>query len=112
MSVQLSAGVSERLYRLAVGAGARRRRRALELAARIDPADMHPRVELVSRLGIIDCAVLEHAAEGRLDVVGRAAEPVVEIEMSEGGIEVVVIQQPDYAAAEPDAFPVGGRPGQ
>ena len=38
-----------------------------------------------------------------------AAEPVVEVEMAEGSIEVVPPHQADYAAAEPDAFRVSGR---
>ena len=38
-----------------------------------------------------------------------AAEPVVEIEVAEGGIEVVAPHQAHHAAAEPDAFRVSGR---
>ena len=38
-----------------------------------------------------------------------AAEPVVEIEMAKGGVEVVAPHQADHAAAEPDAFRVAGR---
>ena len=38
-----------------------------------------------------------------------AAEPVVEIEVAEGGIEVVAPHQAHHAAAEPDAFGVSGR---
>ncbi len=37
------------------------------------------------------------------------AEPVVEIEMAEGGIEIVTPQQADHPAAEPDAFGIAGR---
>ncbi len=38
-----------------------------------------------------------------------AAEPVVEIEMAERGIEVVAPHQADDPAAEPDAFGVAAR---
>src|SRR5262245_57489574 len=111
MSVQLSAGFSERLYSLAIGAGARRRRRASHLAGRVDPAGMHTAGELLGGLRI-DLAVLEHAAEGRLEVVSRAAEPVVEVDMAEGGIEVVAPKQAHHAPAEPDTFTVGRRSSQ
>ncbi len=49
------------------------------------------------------------AAERRLDVAAGAAEPVVEIEMAEGGVEIVPPHQADHAAAEPDAFGIAGR---
>ena len=57
----------------------------------------------------IDVALADHAAERRLDMRARAAEPVVEVEMAEGGVHVVPPQQPDHPAAEPDAFRVAGR---
>ena len=38
-----------------------------------------------------------------------AAEAVVEVEMAEGGIEVIPPHQPHHAPAEPDAFGVAGR---
>ena len=38
-----------------------------------------------------------------------AAEPVVEVEVAERGIEVVPPHQADHAAAEPDAFGIAGR---
>ena len=38
-----------------------------------------------------------------------AAEPVVEIEVAEGGVEVVDPHQSHDATAEPDAFGVAGR---
>ena len=38
-----------------------------------------------------------------------AAEPVVQIEVPERGIEVVAPHQADHAPAEPDAFGVSGR---
>ena len=57
----------------------------------------------------IDMALPHHAAERGLDVRARAAEPVVEVEMAEGGVHVVAPQQPHHPAAEPDAFGVAGR---
>ena len=47
--------------------------------------------------------------KARLDMAAGAAEPVVEVEVAEGGIEVVPPHQADHAAAEPDAFGVAGR---
>ena len=38
-----------------------------------------------------------------------AAEPVVEVEVPEGGVEVVAPHQAHYAATEPDTFGVTGR---
>ena len=60
----------------------------------------------------IDVALPDQAAESRLDMGARAAEPVVEVEMAEGGVEIVPPKQADHPAAEPDAFRVAGRPGE
>ena len=49
------------------------------------------------------------AAERRLHMSARAAETVVEIEVTERGIEIVPIHQLNDAAAEPDAFGIAGR---
>ena len=49
------------------------------------------------------------AAERRLDMAARAAKPVVEVEMAEGGVEIVAPHQNHDAAAEPDAFRISGR---
>jgi hypothetical protein len=48
------------------------------------------------------------AAERRLHMAAGAAEPVVKIEVTERGIEVVEPHQPHHAPAEPDAFRVAG----
>ena len=45
-------------------------------------------------------------------MAARAAEAVVQVEMAEGGIEIVAPQQADHPAAEPDAFGIAGRPPQ
>src|SRR5262245_39362673 len=108
MSVQLSVRPAEQLYRLAIGgAGRRGRRRALRLGAGVDPTAMHPPVEGVGRLGI-DGALPDDATESRLNVAGRAAEAVVQVEMAEGGIEIVAPEQADHPPAEPDAFRAAG----
>ena len=64
---------------------------------------MNPGVEALRRFRI-DVALADHAAERRLDVWPRATEPVVEIEMAEGGVHVIAPEQPDHAPAEPDAL--------
>ena len=60
-------------------------------------------------LGIDLAAKPGQAAERRLDMAAGAAEPVVEIEVTKGGIEIVEPHQAHDAAAEPDAFGVSGR---
>ena len=49
------------------------------------------------------------AAKGRLDVSARAAEPIIEVEMAKGGVEIVPPHQPHHAPAKPDAFRVPSR---
>ena len=85
------------------------RRGSLGLGARIDPAGVDAAVEGFGHLGVDLAAKAGQAAEGRLDMAAGAAEPVVEIEMAERGIEVVAPHQADHAAAEPDAFGVAAR---
>ncbi len=48
------------------------------------------------------------AAERRLDMPAGAAETVIEIEVTECGIEIVSEHELDHAAAEPDAFGIAG----
>ena len=60
---------------------------------------------------IHDRTLLHHAAEGRLDMSARAAEPVIQVEVAEGGVEIVLQKPMDHAAAEPDAFRIAGRTG-
>ena len=73
---------------------------------------MDPAVQAVGGLRIDGVSVQNQAPERRLDVAARAAEPIVEIEMAKGGIEIVAPQQADHAAAKPDAFRVAGWPAQ
>jgi len=70
---------------------------------------MHTAVQGLGDLGIDLAAEAGQAAEGGLDVAAGAAEAVVEVEMTERGIEVVPPHQPHHASAEPDAFGVAGR---
>jgi len=81
-----------------------------DLKQRVNPAGMHPPIEAVGRLGIDRIGVQNQAPERRLDMPARAAKPVVEIEVTEGGIEVVAPKQADNAPAEPDAFRITGGP--
>ncbi len=62
-----------------------------------------------SDLGIDLPAETGQAAERRLDVPAGAAEPVVEIEVPESGVEIVAPHQAHHTAAEPDTFRVAGR---
>src|SRR5206468_7722167 len=52
----------------------------------------------------------DDAAECRLNMRAGAAEPVVKVEMAEGGVHVVPPHQSNHPAAKPDAFRVAGRP--
>jgi hypothetical protein len=80
------------------------------LSRRVDPAGLDAHVETPRHLVVDGSAEPGQAAEGRLDVPAGAPETVIEIEMAEGGIEVVDPHQANHAAAEPDAFGISGRP--
>src|SRR5438105_13689493 len=56
----------------------------------------------------IDVSLANEATECRLNMDRRAAEPVVEVEMTEGGVEIVPIQKTNNPAAKPHAFRIGG----
>jgi hypothetical protein len=47
-------------------------------------------------------------AESRLDMTARTTEPVVQIEVTKSGIEIVTPHQSNDATAEPDTFGVAG----
>ena len=76
---------------------------------RIDQASQYPAVQAVGGLGIDGVGVQDKAAERRLDMAARAAKTVVEIEVPEGGIEIVAPEQADHPPAEPHAFRIAGR---
>src|SRR5262249_21715347 len=94
---------------VAVGGAARRRRRALGLAGGIDPAAVCPALDLLVGL---ELALAGGAAVRRLDMPGRAAETVVQIEMAKSRIQIVLQQQNDHLAPEHETFRVGGRTAQ
>src|SRR5579859_7575188 len=71
------------------GSGGRRRRRR---AGRVDPAGTDPAVEAVGRLGVDAVGMQDQAAERRLDMTGRAAEAVIEIEVAKRRLDVVAPQ--------------------
>jgi hypothetical protein len=71
---------------------------------------MHPGVEALGYFRIDIGALADNAAEGRLDMGSGTAEPVVKVEVAEGGVHVIPPHQSDHPAAEPDAFRVAGRP--
>jgi len=87
----------------------RRRSRGRILQGRIDPAALHPPVQAVRGLWIDRVGMQHQAAESRLNMAARAAEAVVQVEMPEGGIQIVPPQQADHPVAEPDAFGIAGR---
>ena len=70
---------------------------------------MNPCVQTARNLVVDLAAEPGQAAERCLDVAAGATEAVVEVEVAEGGIEVIHPRQADHAAAEPDAFGVAGR---
>src|SRR5579862_9550468 len=70
---------------------------------RIQPAGIDPPVEAVGRLRVDAVGMQDQAAERRLDMTRRTAEPVVEIEVAKCRLDIVAPQQADHAAAEPDA---------
>ena len=72
---------------------------------------MHPAIQAFGGLRV-DMALAHQAAESGLDMRTGAAEPVVKVEVPEGGVEIVPPQQADYPAAEPDALRIAGRPGE
>src|SRR3954451_5418718 len=72
---------------------------------------MHPPGERVRSLRI-DVSLPDEATEGRLDMAGWAAEAVVQIEMTESGIEIVAPEQADHPPAQPQTLRVGGRAAQ
>src|SRR5579884_4508586 len=53
--------------------------------------------------------VQQQAAIGGLDVPAWTAEPVIEIEVAEGGIDVVAVKAVEGFSAEIDAFRIAGR---
>ena len=59
----------------------------------------------------IDRALFDHAAEGRLDMPAGTAEPVIQVEVPEGGVEIVAPKQMHDPPSEPHAFRISRRSG-
>src|SRR2546425_3709860 len=89
--------------------GLRRWRRLRRIHGGIDPAGVHPCAKAFQRLWV-DLPLAHEATERRLDVTAGAAETVVEIEVAEGGVEIIAPHEVHHAATEPDAFRIRGRP--
>src|SRR5450759_785254 len=81
----------------------------LRLRGRINPAGVNAATQRLRDLGVDLPAKPGQATKRRLDMTSGAAETVVEVEMPEGGIEVVKPHQTHHATAKPDAFRVSGR---
>src|SRR5258708_11726492 len=90
------------------GRGRRGRRSGGGRGGGMQPAGLHPRVETV-RLWV-DRALPDQAAKGGLDMGARAPEAVVQLDMAEGGVHVVLRQEPDHPPADPGAFRIARRP--
>lgn len=70
---------------------------------------MNTPVQRFGHLRIDRCTESGQTAECSLDVATGAAEPVIEIEMPESGIEVIKPHQTHDTAAKPDAFRISSR---
>jgi hypothetical protein len=66
----------------------------------------------VGRLPVNCDRVQEQATIRSLNVATRAAETIVQIEVTEGGIDVVAIEPVERFGAEVDAFRIAGRSAQ
>ena len=98
------------------GSGLFRRRRwgrGSRLEGGIFPAFIDELIERVGRLLVflVDAALADDAAETDLNMLGRTAEPVIQLKVTEGGVEVVLPHQADRAYAEPDTLAPGSRAG-
>src|SRR5215467_6790661 len=81
------------------------------LRCRIDPTSVHTRRERFGRFRV-ELALPYHATERGLDMVRRTAEPVIELHVPEGCIEIVTEEEPDGSSPKPDAFRLTSRSDQ
>jgi hypothetical protein len=88
--------------------GGRGRRRYDRSDVGIDPAGVNQPVQGIRSI-TIDVPLPDNATQGHLNVAGRAAEPVVKVKMTEGGVEIVGPQEADHTRSKPKAFGVRGR---
>src|SRR5205814_5579986 len=91
---------AERPYSLTRGraGGSRCGGRGAGVAGRVDPAAVNPPAEGLGRLGI-GTSLPHQAAESRLDMAGWATKTVVQIEVTERGIEIVAPEQAHHPPA-------------
>jgi hypothetical protein len=80
------------------------------LSRRIDPAGVDTAVERFGHFWVNLAAEAGEAAKGSLDVAARAAKAIIEIEMAEGGVQIVAPHQAHHSPAKPNAFGVARRP--
>src|SRR6185437_13896825 len=89
--VKLSRRETRSARRSSTGGRCRRLRRGggwRGLKGGIEPAGMHAAIQAVLGLGI-DMALAHDTTKSGLDMRARAAKTVVEVEVTEGGVEVV-----------------------
>ena len=70
---------------------------------------MNAAVKRLRHLGVDLPAETGQTSKRGLDMAARTAEPVVEIEVTKGGIEIIEPHQAHDAAAKPDALRVSSR---
>jgi hypothetical protein len=104
-------GVATRDLLFGSGLFCSRRRGRDRRKGRIGPAGTDAIVEHFGRflVFLLDVALPHDASEADLDVLARAAEPIVEVEMPESGVEVVTPHQAHGAFAEPPALVASSR---
>ena len=75
------------------------------------PAIMDARCETVGCLRV-DRSLLNDAAEHELQMLGRAVEPVIEVDVAARGVDIVAPKQAGDSSSGPNAFRRAGRPRQ
>ena len=73
---------------------------------------MDPAIEAIGGFGIDRIGVQNQAAKRHLDVAAWAAEPVIQIEVAKGRVQIVAPKQTDDPPAKPYAFWIACRPVQ
>src|SRR5262249_22957763 len=71
-----------------------------------------PAIEAIGGFGIDRIGVQNQAAKRHLDVAAWAAEPVIQIEVAKGRVQIVAPKQTDDPPAKPYAFWIACRPVQ
>lgn len=87
----------------------RGRSRCFRLRARIDPARMDAAVQTIRNLVVDRAAKADETAESGLNVATRTAETIIEVEMTECGIQIISPHQAYHAPSEPDTFWIARR---